>query len=51
MSIMEYKHPLVANAHTITNLSTKIDPNNNVYFHIDWVKPGRHTFIVEHDHT
>ena len=51
MTIMEYKQPLVANAHTITNASTKVDPNNKIYFHIDWVKPGRHTFVVEHDHT
>ena len=49
MSIMQYKNPLVANAHALTTLSTKVDQSNPVYFHIEWVRPGRHTFVVEHD--
>jgi len=49
MSILQYKNPLVANAHALTTLSAKVDPANPVYFHVDWVRPGRHTFVIEHD--
>lgn len=49
MAIMRYRNPLVANAHTLTTLSAKVDPNHKMFFHIDWVKPGKHMFVVEHD--
>ena len=26
-----------------------MDPNSPLYVHIDWVKPGRHTFVIKHD--
>lgn len=44
-----YKNPLVANAHSVTSLSTQVDLTNPVYFHVDWLRPGRHHFVVEHD--
>ena len=28
---------------------TKSDPANPIYFHIDWVKPGKHVYVVNHD--
>ena len=43
------KNPLVANAHTLSALSTKVDEYNKIYFEVGWVKPGRHVFLVEHD--
>ena len=46
---MRYKNPLIANAHLMTSLTTKIDPESKLFFHIDWLKPGRHTFLVQHD--
>ena len=46
---MKFKNPLVANAHALTSLTSKVDQSNKNYFHIDWVRPGRHTFLVEHD--
>ena len=49
MSIMKYRNPLVANAHNLTTLSAKVDPNHKMYFHIDWMRPGKHVFVVEHD--
>ena len=49
MRILRYKNPLVANAHLLTSMTNKIDPGTKVYFHIDWVKPGRHTFLIQHD--
>ena len=48
IKIMQFKNPLVANAHALTTLTSKVDPSNQNYFHIDWVRPGRHTFCVEH---
>ena len=44
-----YKNPMVANAHSVTSLSTQVDQTNPIYFHVDWLRPGRHHFVVEHD--
>ena len=49
IAVMEFKNPCVANAHTLTSISAKVDQSHKLFFHIDWVKPGRHTFVVEHD--
>ena len=49
MKILRFKNPLVANAHMLTSITNQIDPNTKVYFHLDWLKPGRHTFIINHD--
>ena len=49
MDILRYKNPLVANAHLLTSYTNKLDPKTKVYFHIDWLKPGRHTFVIQHD--
>ena len=49
MRIMRYKNPLIANVHMMTQLTTEIDPGTKVYFHIGWLKPGRHTFLIKHD--
>ena len=46
--MVKYK-PLVVNAHQLTKESLKMDPNSPLYVHIDWVKPGRHTFVIKHD--
>ena len=49
MRVLRYKNPLVANAHKLTSVTSKIDPGSKVYFHVDWVRPGRHVFLVQHD--
>lgn len=46
MKLLKYKNPLVANAHKLTSITSKIDPGTKVYFHVDWVKPGKHTYLV-----
>ena len=46
LNIMRYKNPLIANAHLMTSLTNKIDTESKLYFHIDWLKPGRHTFLI-----
>ena len=49
LNIMRFKNPLVANAHALTAISSQVDQSSMNYFHIDWVRPGRHTFVIEHD--
>ena len=49
MKIMRYKNPLVANAHMMTSITNKIDTEAKIYFHIDWLRPGRQTFLIQHD--
>ena len=46
--IMRYKNPLIANVNQMTSLSEKMHDNQEIYFHIDWVKPGRHIYTIEH---
>ena len=46
MRNMRYKKPMVANAHQLTLESLKVDPNSPVYIHLAWIKPGRHTYVV-----
>ena len=46
MRLLRYANPLVANAHKLTSITSKIDPGQKVYFHVDWVKPGKHTYLV-----
>lgn len=49
LAIMQFKNPLVANAHNLTQLSSQVDRVNKIFFLIDWVKPGRHHFTIEHN--
>ena len=48
LQIMRYKNPLIANVNQMTSLSEKMHENQEIYFHIDWVKPGRHVYAIEH---
>ena len=43
--IMRYKNPLIANVNQITSLTIS-DTTQDMYFHIDWLKPGRHVYAV-----
>lgn len=42
LNIMKFKNPLVANAHALTTISSQVDQSSKNFFHIDWVRPGRH---------
>ena len=46
--IMRYKNPLIANVNQMTSLSEVMDENQEIYFHMDWLKPGRHVYVIEH---
>ena len=50
MKQLQYPNPLVANAHKLTSITSKIDPDSKVYFHAAFVRPGRHTYVIKHDH-
>ncbi len=32
----------------MTKESLKTDSDSKVYIHVDWVKPGKHTYLVHH---
>jgi hypothetical protein len=43
--IVKFKKPLIANLDKISSYSTEID-DEEIYFHAEFLKPGRHTYIV-----
>ena len=43
---MRYKNPLIANVSNITSITQQLEMNQDIYFHIDWVRPGRHVYAV-----
>lgn len=45
MKFIKFANPHIANSEALTSL--KIDPNQHIYFHAAWLKPGRNTYIVE----
>lgn len=46
MSMFRFKKPMVANAQSLTSESLKVDPASPIYVYVDWLKPGRHTYVV-----
>ena len=46
--MLRYGRPLIVNAQKMTQFSLKVDPNQQVFCHIDFVKPGRHVYCVSH---
>ena len=49
MKMMRYKKPMVANAHWLTKESLKMESGSEVFIHVAWLKPGRHTYLVSHN--
>lgn len=49
MKMMRYKKPMVANAHWLTKESLKMEGGSEVFIHLAWVKPGRHTYVISHN--
>jgi len=48
MRMLRYQRPLIANAQKMTKFSLQNDPNQKIYCHIDFVKPGRQVYCVSH---
>ena len=49
MKMMRYKKPMVANAHWLTKESLKMESGSEVFIHVAWLKPGRHTYLISHN--
>lgn len=45
LSLLGYKKPYIASLENYTLISLKTSP---IYFHIDFLKPGKTTYIIEH---
>ena len=45
------KNPVVVNGHLLSSLSAHFTENNQLYFDIGWMKPGRHVYCVSHNQT
>ena len=50
LSLIRYKNPAVANADSHSLLSFRDNPKDPLYFHVDFVKPGKCTYFVEFEH-
>lgn len=48
LKLIRYKNPSVANSEKYSLLTLKADNTQTVYFHIDFVKPGKVSYVVEH---
>ena len=48
LSLMGYKNPSVANSEHYSLMTLKADKNQPIFFHIDFMKPGKATYAVEH---
>jgi len=49
LSLIRYKSPSVANA-DLYSLSTFVqDKNQPIFFHVDFMKPGKNVYVVEHN--
>ena len=46
-SIVRYKNPTVANSEAYTLLSLN-EPNQPIFFHAEFCKPGKNVYMVEH---
>ena len=47
LDLMRFANPHIANAQALTRLSLKQEPNQHIYFHAAWCKPGRNTYMIE----
>jgi hypothetical protein len=47
MPLLRYKRPNVTNADFISSKTLSDEPESPVYFHVDWVKPGKSTYVVQ----
>ena len=47
LRMIRYQKPLIANVHKMTKFNLE-DPDQTLYAHIDFQKPGRHIYVVSH---
>ena len=49
LKFLRFANPHVAQGQAVSRLSLEYDPNQPVYFHAAWLKPGRNTYVIELD--
>ena len=49
LTLLRYNNPQVANSESYSVLSLTQDKSCPVFFHVDFCKPGKTTYIVEHN--
>lgn len=49
ITIVKYDNPQIANLQVFTKDNLKINEVNRVYFHVDFLKPGMHTYVVKYE--
>ena len=48
LKLIHYKNPGVANSDQYSLLTLKADKNQPIFFHVDFLKPGKTNYVVEH---
>ena len=48
-SMIRYKNPSVANADAYSVSTFEQDKTNPIFFHVEFMKPGKSTYLVEHN--
>ena len=48
LDLLLYKNPHVASIEDYSVLTLKANKHNPIYFHVDFIRPGKSTFLVEH---
>ena len=48
LSLIRYKNPSVANTDNYSLMTLKADPEQPIFFHVDFIKPGKASYVVEH---
>ena len=52
MSCLQFKEPCIANLENLTSFMhspDSADPNKIMYFHVDYVMPGKSYYVIKHD--
>jgi len=48
LALTRYKNPSVANAENYSLMTLNLDSQQSIFFHVDFIKPGKATYVVEH---
>ena len=48
LDLLLYRNPHVASIEDYSVLTLKANKNNPIFFHVDFIRPGKSTYVVEH---
>ena len=49
MPLLRYRYPFVANEESIPRGKPIITKEDSLYFYVDYVKPGRTNYVIQHE--